>query len=72
MPVSGFKTGDSVLTPSGAKATVVRVSTKGAEMVTVRYDLGAGYNRTFRAAALRFAMPPDVLRAIDQGVWEEA
>jgi hypothetical protein len=54
MPIQGFKTGEAVLSPSGAACTVVKVRRSGGvEMVTVRYNHGMSPNRTFRAAALR-------------------
>jgi preprotein translocase subunit YajC len=53
MPVSGFKPGDAVYTPSGTAATVVKVVKAAPEEVEVRYDVGPYANRVFRSSALR-------------------
>lgn len=58
MPISGFKPGDRVLTPSGKLATVVRIAQATPETLVVRYDHDAS-TRSFRAAALRFARPKE-------------
>jgi len=54
MPISGFKSGQAVLTPSRKRATVIRTKrVQGRERVLVRYDLDPFDNRWFDAAALR-------------------
>lgn len=64
MPVSGFKAGAKVTTPSGRRAMVVSVDrSRGAERVLVELFgstayFASGVNRkTFRAAALRPGWP---------------
>lgn len=54
MPVSGFKVGDTVITPSGNRATVVRVRRfNGREKVFVAYYGQMLADRWFYAGALR-------------------
>lgn len=52
MPVTGFRVGERVVTPSGWFAIVVRVNTVGSSTATVRYE-HTGKTRKFRQASLR-------------------
>jgi len=55
MPISGFKQGQAVRTPSGRRATVVRAKrAQGRERVLVRYDNDPFDNRWFDASALKW------------------